>query len=282
VLRFIQVDEERKELKRHIFELKQEDEEVRRRFNEEQAELRAAMRAAGVKSAAELLALLEQRNQAAARRDEALAQLSQLHADPAASAAVSEIATLQEEKARLEQRIAAQGFARAIADVEADLHRAVSRATAAQKTPADALHTSGLLSAAAELLGKAPPQLFAETAPRLAQFLAALTDRRIATGKLDASGDVLFSAAAGRTAPLDALPGPLRDLAWSALRLCLLEKAAAAKRLPVIVDDSFAPLDPHKRGTVAKMLKAIAAHSQVIHRIPDAVPQGIADHVVQA
>jgi hypothetical protein len=30
------------------------------------------------------------------------------------------------------------------------------------------------------------------------------------------------------------------------------------------------------------MLKAIAAHSQVIHRIPDAVPEGIADHVVQA
>jgi len=48
------------------------------------------------------------------------------------------------------------------------------------------------------------------------------------------------------------------------------------------VDDAFAALDPLKRSMVAKMLKAIAAHGQVIHRIADAVPQGIADHVVQA
>ncbi|MFL5367388.1 MAG: ATP-binding protein [Myxococcales bacterium] len=281
VLRFIQVDEERKEMKRHILELKQEEEDVRRRFTEQQAPVVAAMRAANVKGPAELSALLEQRKEAAARHDAAVARLEQARGDSAAGAAAAEIATLQEERARLEQRISAQGFARTVADIEADLHRAVGRATA-EKTGTDSVHTKGVLLAAAELLGKAPPQLFSETAPRLAQFLAALTDRRIAEGKLDPGGEVLFSAPAGRTAALDDLPGPLRDLAYSALRLCLLEKVAAGKRLPVIVDDSFAPLDPRKKATAAKMLKAIAAHSQVIHRIPDAVPEGIADHVVQA
>ena len=281
VLRFLQLDEERKELKRHILELKQEEEDVRRRFGEQQAPLIAAMRAANVKAPAELSAILEQRKEAAMQHGAAVERLAQARGDSGAFAAAAEIATLQEERARLEQRISTQGFARAIADIEAELHRAVGRATA-EKTGTDSVHTKEVLSAAAELLGKAPPQLFAETAPRLAQFLAALTDRRIAAGKLDPGGEVLFSAPAGRTAALDALPGPLRDLAYSALRLCLLEKAAAGKRLPVIVDDSFAPLDPHKRATAAKMRKAIAAHSQVIHRIPDAVPEGIADHVVQA
>ena len=114
------------------------------------------------------------------------------------------------------------------------------------------------------------------------QFLAALTDRRIAAGKLDPAGEVVFSAPGGRTAALQDLPGPLRDLAWAALRLCLLERVVSAKKLPVVVDDAFAALDPLKRSMVAKMLKAIAAHGQVIHRIADAAPQGIADHVVQA
>ncbi|TMB36266.1 MAG: hypothetical protein E6J61_00635 [Deltaproteobacteria bacterium] len=282
VLRYIQVDEERKHLKRHLIDLKEQEQAVHRRFKEEQATLKAAMQAVKVGSPAELLVVLEQRNEAAMRREEALAHLERIRNDAAAGAAAAEIAKLREEKAQLEQRIATQGFARALADVEADLHKALQRSAAGRQPPSEAVQTKGVLSAAAGLLEREPAQLFAEAAPRLAQFLAALTDRRIAAGQLDSSGEVLFSAPAGRTAALKDLPGPLRDLAYAALRLCLLEKVAAAKRLPVIVDDAFAALDPLKRSMVAKMLKAIAAHGQVIHRIADAAPQGIADHVVQA
>jgi hypothetical protein len=282
VLRFIQVDEEQKHLKRHVHELKEQEQAVHRRFKEEQALLRAAMQSAKVNTPAELLVVLEQRNEAAMRRDEALAHLERVRTDAAAGAAAAEIAKLRQEKAQLEQRIATQGFARAIADVEADLHGAVGRSAAGRQAPSEAVHTKDVLSAAAGLLGRAPAQLFADAAPRLAQFLAALTDRRIATGKLDPGGEVLLVAPGGRTAALKDLPGPLRDLAYTALRLCLLERVASAKKLPVLVDDAFANLDPLKRSMVAKMLKAIAAHGQVIHRIADAVPQGIADHVVQA
>ncbi|TMA21227.1 MAG: hypothetical protein E6J85_08105 [Deltaproteobacteria bacterium] len=269
-------------MKRHLIDLKEQEQAVHRRFKEEQATLKAAMQAVKVGSPAELLVVLEQRNEAAMRREEALAHLERIRNDAAAGAAAAEIAKLREEKAQLEQRIATQGFARALADVEADLHKAVQRSAAGRQPPSEAVQTKGVLSAAAGLLEREPAQLFAEAAPRLAQFLAALTDRRIAAGQLDSSGEVLFSAPAGRTAALKDLPGPLRDLAYAALRLCLLEKVAAAKRLPVIVDDAFAALDPLKRSMVAKMLKAIAAHGQVIHRIADAAPQGIADHVVQA
>jgi len=282
VLRYIQVDEERKHLKRHLQDLKEQEQATQKRFKEEQAPLKAAMQAASVNNPAELLAVLEQRNEAALRREEALAHLERLRNDAAAGAAAAEIARLREEKIQLEQRISTQGFARALADVEADLHRAVQRSAGGQKAPTGGASTKEVLSAAAALLGRAAPEAFAEVAPRLAQFLAALTDRRIAAGKLDPSGEVLFSAPAGRTAALKDLPGPLQDLAYTALRLCLLERIVSAKKLPVIVDDAFAALDPLKRSMVAKMLKAIAAHGQVIHRIADAAPQGIADHVVQA
>ena len=216
------------------------------------------------------------------RRDAALAHLDQVRKDAAAGAAAAEVAALQEDKARLEQRIASQGFARAIADVEADLRRAAETQPRTRPSAADAVLTKEVLAAAGALLERRPAEILAEAAPRLGQYLEALTDRRIVSGKLDSRGQVLFSAPDGKTGALDAMPGPLRDLAYSALRLCLLEKVASSKRLPIFVDDSFAVLDPRKRAMVAKMLKAIAAHTQIIHRIPDALPQGIADHVVQA
>ena len=67
-----------------------------------------------------------------------------------------------------------------------------------------------------------------------------------------------------------------------ALRLSLLERVAADKRLPGLVDDSFGGLEPQKRALVAKMLKAIAAQTQIIHRTGEAPPEGTADLVVQA
>ena len=45
VLRYIQVDEERKHLKRHLIDLKEQEQAVHRRFKEEQATLKAAMQA---------------------------------------------------------------------------------------------------------------------------------------------------------------------------------------------------------------------------------------------
>src|SRR5205823_17917 len=99
----------------------------------ERATLKAAMQAVKVGSPAELLVVLEQRNEAAMRREEALAHLERIRNDAAAGAAAAEIAKLREEKAQLEQRIATQGFARALADVEADLHKALQRSAAGRQ-----------------------------------------------------------------------------------------------------------------------------------------------------
>ena len=80
----------------------------------------------------------------------------------------------------------------------------------------------------------------------------------------------------------EALTRKLPSITDAALRLSLLERVASHKRLPVLVDDSFGALEPGKRALVAKMLKGIAAQTQIIHRTGEAPPDGTADLVVQA
>jgi len=77
------------------------------------------------------------------------------------------------------------------------------------------------------------------------------------------------------------LPPPLRDLVYTALRLALLERVAAYKRLPIVIDDAFGTLEPAKRGLIAKMLKGIATQTQVIHRVVEPPPENVADVVLR-
>ena len=108
-----------------------------------------------------------------------------------------------------------------------------------------------------------------------------VTDKRIVSGKPDAKGHLQLAAADGRGGPYQGLPQPLKDQAYLAVRLSLIEKVAGYKRLPIIVDDAFGTLDAAKRALAHKMLKAISGLTQVIHRTPEAPPQGFADVMVQ-
>jgi uncharacterized protein YhaN len=74
----------------------------------------------------------------------------------------------------------------------------------------------------------------------------------------------------------------LRDLVFVALRMALIERVAGYKKLPILIDDAFATLEPPKRALIAKMLKGIGTQTQVIHRVAEAPPAGTADLVLQA
>ena len=139
-----------------------------------------------------------------------------------------------------------------------------------------------LVDKAAELLNLHADEVWEAIAQRLSAYLVALSDKRIVSGKPDEKGHWVLSSADGRSGPYHGLPQPLKDLAYVALRLALIERVAAYKRLPVILDDAFSAFDPGKRALVAKMLKGIATQTQIIHRTSEAPPQGIADLVVAA
>ncbi len=99
--------------------------------------------------------------------------------------------------------------------------------------------------------------------------------------RLDAQGQLTALSPDGRAGPYGSLPLPLRDLVYTGLRLSLLERVAKVKRLPIFVDDTFAPLEPSRRALVHKMLKGISADTQVLHRCAEAPPAGLVDHLVQ-
>jgi uncharacterized protein YhaN len=139
-----------------------------------------------------------------------------------------------------------------------------------------------LVDKAAEILNLSAEEVWSSIAPRLSAYLSALTDKRIVSGTADEKQQWILSNADGRTGPFQGLPPQLKDLAYVALRLSLLERVAAYKRLPILVDDSFGGLEPQKRALVAKMLKGIAAQTQIIHRTGEAPPDGTADLVVRA
>lgn len=284
VLRFIEADEADKQAAHYMKELKEQEETVRRRFAEEQAQLKNAMRLANVESPRELLEVFKEREKYVVKRDSAREHFDQVKSNPLLERIAVEMPLLRDEKANLEQQVAVMGFARPVGEIEADMKAALGLGplrSAGMAVPESDLPRH-LVTQAAELLNVGSDHLWEEMGPRLAQFLLALTDRRVVSGKHDGAGGLLLSAPDGKSGPFQKLPFPLKDLVYAALRLTLLERVSGYKRLPIVVDDAFASLDPGKRALVAKMLKAISTQTQVIHRVVEAPPAGTADVVLQA
>jgi len=284
LLRWIQVDEADKAAATYVKELKEREQAVHRAYKEEQAPLQNAMRAARADSVSDLLQVFEDREKVIASREEARALVEDLRKHPDLARVPIETPLLEDEKKKLEAEVSAQGFARPIGEIEIDLKHAMglggSRRGGTFVAEPDV--PQNLVDRAAELLNLSPDEVWEAISARLSAYLAALTDKRIVSSSTDEKRHWVLSNAEGKGGAYHGLPPQLKDLAYAALRLALLERVAAYKRLPVMVDDAFSALDAPKRALVAKMLKGIAAQTQIIHRTGEEPPHGTADLVVQA
>lgn len=284
VLRWIQTDESDKRAAAYMKELKDREKEVQRAYNEEQAPLKNAMKSANVDFASDLLEIFAEREKVVRTRDKARLKVEELRKQPDLARVSIEVPLLEEEKKKLETEVSAQGFARPIGEIEGDLKRAMGLTgtfRSGSSVPEPEV-PQNLVDKAADLLNISAEEVWSSIEQRLSAYLSALTDKRIVSATTDDKGHWMLRNADGRSGPYHGLPPQLKDLAYAALRLSLLERVAAYKRLPVLVDDSFGALEPAKRALVAKMLKAIAAQTQIIHRTGEAPPDGTADLVVQA
>jgi uncharacterized protein YhaN len=62
------------------------------------------------------------------------------------------------------------------------------------------------------------------------------------------------------------LPGKDLDLMYLALRLTLIEKAAAQHKLPVVIEDTFnTVIDAPKQPLFGRMVKHLGSLTQVLH-----------------
>lgn len=283
VLRWIEGDEAGKQAAAYAQELKEREVSLKKSYEAEQAPIKAALKTARVDAPDDLVAVFREQELVLKRREAALERLQQLKADPELSRAAAEIPLLDAEKAKLEEQVQATGFSRPVAEIEADLNRAlgVSSAKGDAAIP-EAEVPNDLLSRAAGLLNLPPGELWAQLAARFTAYLVALTDRRVVSGKLDEKGVLVLTAPDGRSGSYMTLPPPLRDLVYVALRLALLERVCGHKRLPIVVDDAFALLEAPKRALIGKMLKGISTQTQVIHRVAEAPAAGTADLVLSA
>ena len=125
LLRWIQVDEADKEAATYLKDLKEREQAVHRLYNEEQALLKNAMKAAHVDSASDLVQLFEEREKVIRSREDARSQVEELRKHPDLARVPIETPLLEEEKRKLEAEVSAQGFARPIGEIEIDLMHAM-------------------------------------------------------------------------------------------------------------------------------------------------------------
>jgi uncharacterized protein YhaN len=112
---------------------------------------------------------------------------------------------------------------------------------------------------------------------RTVQYLGALTDRRYHGISLDRDGRATIDAP-GRTIPAGELPAKDLDLLYLSLRLTLIEKASAQRKLPVVLEDTFQTIiDLPKQGLFGRMLKHLGTLTQVLHVTPASLTASAAD-----
>lgn len=284
-LRWIDAHEAEEGAEAQLKRFKEREEQLKKLYADEQATLNAALKAAKVASPEALLDLFETRAEQLKLRDQAKARLDVLLQKPELAEVNAERPALIEEKQVLELTVSSQGFARTVAEIENDLKRELGLLAPEPAKDKKGVADEGadarrLIDRACELLGTTAQELWPQLGPRLSAYLAALTDKKLVSALPDASGALMLQTAEGRAGPYATVPQPLRDQAYLALRLCLLERVVAVKKMPVFVDDALAALDPPRRALAGKMLKALAAQTQVLVRLPEAPPPGLFDHVI--
>src|SRR5690606_41636111 len=83
---------------------------------------------------------------------------------------------------------------------------------------------------------------------------------------------------AGEPVRVGNLPARDIDLVYLALRRTFAEKVAPRVKLPFSIEGTPSGLDASKAGLLARMLKHLGTHTQVIHLTGDPSFQNVAEH----
>lgn len=129
--------------------------------------------------------------------------------------------------------------------------------------PVDVLQK--LVRVAADLLVLSVEDTAARLAPRAGQMLQALTDRRFAGLQFGPRGEgSVVDATDQSVLPFVQLPGLDRDLVVLALKLAVVEAAAASSRVPVVFDRSLDHFPVEKAPLLVRALQFLGSSNQVV------------------
>lgn len=208
-------------------------------------------------------------------------EYAELEADPDVGRLGDEVARLKAEMEEVNQKLQALsgGYVREVREIERDLarlksslapaspsHPVVTEGFSAGDVRPDAFDdpTPSLLLLATDLFVTDVPTLWSAMRDRCVQYFSALTDRRYHGIDVDKEGHATVQSS-GRVVAAGELPGKDLDLLYLSVRLTLVEKYSAQKRLPILMEDGFSGvIDPPKQPLFGRMLKHIGTLTQVL------------------
>jgi hypothetical protein len=257
-------------------------------------DVRAAMKAVGASSAAELRDAVSRVADADAVVAEWRRRLADWEASPEAQAAVAERADAEAAQSALEARLASEvgGFVRDSGSIEQEIRRLQAEARAPSRpqaipAPATAPATSpwkagddplrALLEQAGGETGVSPAAAARAVAARASQALAGLSFQRLQSVQPDERGGLIVQSG-GRPAAAASLSMADRDLVFLSVKLALVEQALAGGKVVALADDAFAGLSDGARRFAARLLKQIAKPGQLVHATTDPAFREAADH----
>ena len=258
------------------------EKKIEEAFQREFLPLQRALEALNLRSPEEIGELLAQRASLAERVEQLRAQLGAAESDPGYRSARENHARLGAEQAAVNAQLTEKGaYVREAREVERELSRV-------QESIDLALQGGGglagdyedpcpaWLAAAASLVQSDIPSVVALMRERLTQYLAALTDKRYLGVDFSPTGAATVLAVSGAV-PAGNLPGRDLDLLYLALRLTFAEKVAAKERIPLLIEGTPSGVEPAKAGLLARMLKHLGTHTQVLHVTADRAYAPLAD-----
>jgi hypothetical protein len=257
-------------------------------FNVLANQVKGAFKAANVESVEEFVGLLERGPQLEAKAAQAQEQLAALEADPETAEALHKANGLKAEQETITARLleVSGGYIRDQRDVEREIEK-LGQSQTAKKAPAPAAAPAeefqpvstdpaeifddpipALMLLGADLFNTDLPSLWGVLKDRSAQYIAALTDRRLHGIEVDKDGKAKVLAP-GRAVPVGELPGKDLDLVYLSIRLTLIEKYSSQSKVPVIFEDAFKGIvDDAKLPLVIRMLKHLGTLTQILHVTP--------------
>src|SRR5678816_4492450 len=120
------------------------------------------------------------------------------------------------------------------------------------------------MGAAADLLTLDVPTLAGRITERCAQYVSALTDRRVEGLDFTHDGQGL-ARAGGKQVPVGQLASHDMDWVWLGLRLVLLERLVSQEPMPVLIEDLATGMDEARLPMLGRMLKAQGSGTQLLH-----------------
>jgi len=278
------------------------EKQIQDNFENEVLSVKTAMKLLGVESPGQLIETFAQRQLLERQMQDAAAQLSELESDPSVAEAQREMNEVQLEQGKIEARLSElSGYGRPshaveaeIEEVEASIQAALNPQARAAPTPTPAEATRPptgqtpaiqppaedpvpkLLDATADLFGADVATMGPLIAPRAAQYLAALTERRLGAVEIDAKGRAQVATQAGKkhAGMLDANE---RDLLYLAVKVALMEKYAERAKLPYLIDDDFSGFPPAQQALIGRVLKHVGTKAQVVHLCAGNATEAMAD-----